>query len=83
MPYVFWKNIYFLSMSWLLAVIMVMIVLFNCILICYGMMHIWTTLLYNSAIIFSELLPFYLISRGIYFGLALEYNDNSSPHWKC
>ena len=35
----------------------------------------------NSADIFSELLPIYLILRGIYCGLTLEYNhDNISPH---
>ena len=35
----------------------------------------------NSEFIFSELLPIYLILRGIYCGLTLEYNhENSSPH---
>ena len=36
----------------------------------------------KSAYIFSELLSaIYLILRGIYLGLTLEYNhDNSSPH---
>ena len=38
----------------------------------------------NSAYIFSQLLSIYLILRGIYCGLTLEYNhDISSPHLKC
>ena len=37
--------------------------------------------IYICKFIYSELLPIYLILRGIYCGLTLEYNhDNSSPH---